>query len=108
MRDPLLAFDKAVGNGVQHLVRSHHARRLRRIGWERALDPPGAAVWAAGEPGPQPGCGLEILIDGAEALPRLADELRGAKSHVHLAGWFMSPDFAIVIHCSASSLYSPT
>jgi phosphatidylserine/phosphatidylglycerophosphate/cardiolipin synthase-like enzyme len=94
--DPLLAFDKLVGNGVQRLVRSHHARRLRRIGWERALDPRDADVWAAGEPGPRAGCELEILIDGAEALPRLAEELRGAKSHVHLAGWFMSPHFALV------------
>jgi hypothetical protein len=46
---------------------------LRRIGWERAFDPSGADVWAAGEPRPRAGCELEILIDGAEALPRLAD-----------------------------------
>jgi phosphatidylserine/phosphatidylglycerophosphate/cardiolipin synthase-like enzyme len=94
--DPLLAFDKAVGQGVDRLVRSHHARRLRRIGWERALEPPDRGLWASGEPQPRAACSLEVLIDGAEALPRLAEELRRARSHVHLAGWFMTPDFALV------------
>ncbi len=45
---------------------------------------------------PAAGCSLEPLIDGAQALPRLAAELRKARSQVHLAGWFMSPDFAPV------------
>jgi hypothetical protein len=36
--DPVLFLDKLVGNGVQRFVRSHHARRLRRIGWEHALE----------------------------------------------------------------------
>jgi phosphatidylserine/phosphatidylglycerophosphate/cardiolipin synthase-like enzyme len=94
--DPLLTFDKLVGHGVQRLVRSHHARRLRRIEWERALDPPDPGLWASGDPPPREGCTLEVLIDGAEALPRLAQELRSAQSHVHLAGWFVSPDFALV------------
>jgi phosphatidylserine/phosphatidylglycerophosphate/cardiolipin synthase-like enzyme len=94
--DPLLAFDKLVGHGVERLVRSHHWRRLRRIGWQRALDPPDGSLWASGEPPSRPGCELEVLIDGAEALPRLAAELRKAESHVHLAGWFLTPDFALV------------
>jgi phosphatidylserine/phosphatidylglycerophosphate/cardiolipin synthase-like enzyme len=94
--DPLLAFDKLVGQGVERLVRSHHARRLGRLGWERALDPSGPGLWASGGPPPGAGCTVEVLIDGAEALPRLAEELRRARSHVHLAGWFMSPDFALV------------
>jgi phosphatidylserine/phosphatidylglycerophosphate/cardiolipin synthase-like enzyme len=94
--DPLLAFDKLVGHGVVRLVRSHHARRLRRLGWERALDPSGPGLWASGGPPPRAGCTVEVLIDGAEALPRLAEELHKARSHVHLAGWFMSPDFALV------------
>jgi phosphatidylserine/phosphatidylglycerophosphate/cardiolipin synthase-like enzyme len=94
--DPLLAFDKLVGHGVERLVRSHHGRRLRRIGWERVLEPPDPGLWASGEPPPRAGCTVEVLIDGADALPRLAEELRNARSHVHLAGWFMSPDFALV------------
>ena len=36
-----------------------------------------------------------MLIDGAEALPRIAAELERARSHVHIAGWYFSPDFAL-------------
>jgi phosphatidylserine/phosphatidylglycerophosphate/cardiolipin synthase-like enzyme len=92
----LLALDKRIGNAAEWFVRSHHARRLRRIGWERALDPPDEGLWAAGEPPPRDGCSLEILVDGSEALPRLAEELGRARSHVHLAGWFVTADFALV------------
>jgi phosphatidylserine/phosphatidylglycerophosphate/cardiolipin synthase-like enzyme len=94
--DPLLSFDKLVGRRVERLVSSHHARRVRRLGWERALGPPSTDLWASGEPPPRPGCNVEVLIDGAQALPPLADELRKARSHVHLAGWFVTPDFALV------------
>ncbi len=38
---------------------------------------------------------MEVLIDGAEALPRIAGELKQARSHVHIAGWYFSPDFAL-------------
>ena len=38
--DLQLAFDKAVGNAVERAVRSHHRRRLERLSWARALDPP--------------------------------------------------------------------
>ena len=31
----------------------------------------------------------------SEALPRLAQELSRARSHVHLAGWYVTPDFAL-------------
>ncbi len=36
------------------------------------------------------------MVDGAEALPRIADELKRASSHVHIAGWYLTPDFALV------------
>ena len=90
-----LAFDKAIGNAAERIVRSHHARRLRRLGWEGALVPLDDALWASGDPPPRDGCSLEVLVDGAEALPRLAAELKRARSHVHLAGWYVSPDFAL-------------
>jgi phosphatidylserine/phosphatidylglycerophosphate/cardiolipin synthase-like enzyme len=93
--DPLLLFDRAVGNAVEWLVRSHHRRRLRRLGWDRALDPPDEALWAAGDPPPRPGNDVELLIDGAVVFPRLAAELRKARSHVHLAGWYVSPYFRL-------------
>jgi hypothetical protein len=38
---------------------------------------------------------VEVLVDGGEALPRLAEELARAQSHVHLAGWFLSAHFAL-------------
>jgi phosphatidylserine/phosphatidylglycerophosphate/cardiolipin synthase-like enzyme len=76
-------------------VTAHHRRRLRRVGWERALDPP-QGPWAAGEPAPRPGNAVEILVDGASALPRMAAALQEARSHVHLAGWHFSPEFALV------------
>jgi phosphatidylserine/phosphatidylglycerophosphate/cardiolipin synthase-like enzyme len=93
--DPLLAFDRAVGNAVERLVRSHHHRRLRRLGWEHALEPPDDGLWVAGDPPPRDGNEIEILIDGAAALPRIAAELRTARSHAHLAGWYISPWFAL-------------
>jgi phosphatidylserine/phosphatidylglycerophosphate/cardiolipin synthase-like enzyme len=91
----LLLFDRAVGNAVERLVRSHHGRRLRRIGWGRALDPPDDCPWAMNDPSPRPGNDVEVLVDGAEALPRMAAELRRARSHVHVAGWHLSPYFRL-------------
>jgi phosphatidylserine/phosphatidylglycerophosphate/cardiolipin synthase-like enzyme len=93
--DVLLAVDKAIGNAAEHLVRVHHARRLHKLGWDRALDPPDDALWAAGDPPARSGCSVDVLIDGAEALPALARELGAARSHVHIAGWYVSPDFEL-------------
>src|SRR5207237_964365 len=81
----LLRLDEAGGDAAERLVRAHHRRRLGALG-AHALDPP-AGLWATGEPPPRAGCALDVLIDGEEALPRIAEELRRAESHVHLAGW---------------------
>jgi phosphatidylserine/phosphatidylglycerophosphate/cardiolipin synthase-like enzyme len=90
----LSKLDHSVGQAVERLVVSHHRRRLARIGRLGALDaPPGS--FAAGDPPPRRGNRLEILIDGATALPRIADEIEKAESHVHLAGWFFSPEFRL-------------
>ncbi|MGZ4357126.1 MAG: phospholipase D-like domain-containing protein [Gaiellaceae bacterium] len=87
-------MDHAVGEAVERLVVVHHRRRLARIGWLGAVDsPPGG--FAAGEPLPRKGNRLEILIDGATALPLIADEIENAEAHVHLAGWFFSPEFRL-------------
>ena len=84
-----------VGDAVSAQICAHHERRLRRIGWEHALDPPEPG-WARGDPPPRPGNAVEILIDGEEALPRIAEELKSARSHVHIAGWYFTPEFALV------------
>jgi phosphatidylserine/phosphatidylglycerophosphate/cardiolipin synthase-like enzyme len=74
-------------------IRRHHGRRLRRIGWEGALDPP-AGGWAK-RTKVRDGNSLEILVDGSAALPRIAGELREARSHVHLTGWYFTPGIAL-------------
>ena len=87
-------IDRRVGDAVGRAVRAHHARRLARIGQHGALEP-AAGGWAQGEPRPQSGCSLEILIDGAAALTRISEVLEQARSHVHIAGWCLSPEFAL-------------
>jgi phosphatidylserine/phosphatidylglycerophosphate/cardiolipin synthase-like enzyme len=90
----LSKLDHAVGEAFERIVVRHHRRRLARIGRLGALDsPPGG--FAAGDPRPQKGNRFEILIDGATALPLIADEIENAESHVHLAGWFFSPEFSL-------------
>jgi phosphatidylserine/phosphatidylglycerophosphate/cardiolipin synthase-like enzyme len=86
-------LDRELGAAVGRAVAAHHRRRLRRIGWLEALEPSGIS-WARGSP-PRDGCSLEVLVDGATALPRMASELRQASSHVHLAGWYFSPEFEL-------------
>ena len=36
-----------------------------------------------------------MLVDGGEALPRIAEALAGARSHVHIAGWHVTPEFGL-------------
>jgi phosphatidylserine/phosphatidylglycerophosphate/cardiolipin synthase-like enzyme len=91
----LARADAAVGDRIEALVRAHHRRRLARVGWEKAFEP-SASLWADGEPPPRPGNDIEILIDGASFLPRLAEELERAESHVHIAGWYVSTELALV------------
>jgi phosphatidylserine/phosphatidylglycerophosphate/cardiolipin synthase-like enzyme len=94
-RGRLAAAEALLGEAISDQICRHHRRRLRRIGWEHALDAAGTG-WAAGDPPPRPGNSIDVLIDGAEALPLIARELEAARSHVHLTGWFLSPDFALV------------
>jgi phosphatidylserine/phosphatidylglycerophosphate/cardiolipin synthase-like enzyme len=93
--DPWLAFDKALGDVVNRLVSNHHHRRLRRLGWRHAFEPADGGLWASGHPPPREGNAVELLIDGAAVLPRIASELRKARSHVHVAGWYLSPGFEL-------------
>ena len=81
------------GDRLTDQIRRHHRRRLRRVGWEHAIEPP-AGGWAEASE-VRPGNALEILIDGEEALPRITEALRGARSHVHITGWYFTPAFAV-------------
>src|SRR5256714_1975 len=89
-----MKLDDQLGDAIERAIRAHHRRRLRKIGWEHALDAQGPGL-ASGDPPPRKGNAIEVLVDGAEALPRLADELRRAESHVHLAGWHVTPTFRL-------------
>ena len=75
-------------------MRARHRRRLRAVGWEQALDATGRGYSESTAP-PRAGNDLEVLIDGSAALPAMAEELQRAESHVHLAGWFLSPQLQL-------------
>jgi phosphatidylserine/phosphatidylglycerophosphate/cardiolipin synthase-like enzyme len=91
----LARADVILGDRIEALVRAHHRRRLTRAGWGRAFEP-SPRLWADGEPPPRGGNEIDILIDGASFLPRLAEELARAESHVHIAGWYLSTELALV------------
>jgi hypothetical protein len=78
------------GTQLTRQISGHHRRRLRRIGWGQALDPPPGG-WAATHPSPRPGNAVEVLIDGTQALPAIAEELRQARSHIHLTAGTSPP-----------------
>jgi phosphatidylserine/phosphatidylglycerophosphate/cardiolipin synthase-like enzyme len=97
--------DGWAGKGIEAAIGGHHRRRLRRAGRFDQLDPAGGpSLWAAGDPPPRPGGALAVLVDGGEALPRIADALRGARSHVHIAGWHITPAFGLTRGDQASRL----
>ena len=97
--------DGWIGQRVEAAIGAHHRRRLERVGRSDQLDPPHSLpLWAAGDPAPCAGCALEVLVDGGEALPRIAETLTGARSHVHIAGWHVTPDFGLTRDDQASRL----
>jgi phosphatidylserine/phosphatidylglycerophosphate/cardiolipin synthase-like enzyme len=88
------AADARVGTAIERVVTAHHRRRLERLGKRASLDTP-VGGYATGPPPSRPGNRIDVLVDGETALPRIADELEGARSHVHLAGWFFTPEFRL-------------
>src|SRR6476619_5068677 len=92
LTDAFGRVDSALGDTVERSVRGHHRRRLRRVGWEAALDARAGYVAPHGFP-PRAGNRIEVLVDGGVALPRMATALRAAERSVELAGWFFSPEF---------------
>jgi phosphatidylserine/phosphatidylglycerophosphate/cardiolipin synthase-like enzyme len=86
--------DCFVGESLERAVSAHHRRRLRRVGWEHALDA-APSFWADAGGAPQPGHEVEIFVDGADALPAMVRAMRRARRRVLLAGWFFSADFRL-------------
>jgi phosphatidylserine/phosphatidylglycerophosphate/cardiolipin synthase-like enzyme len=93
-KSPLDVADRALGQLVERLTISHHRRRLARVQWSRAIDAP-PAEWADGDPPPRTGNAVTVLVDGAEAFRAMADAIQDARSHVHVTGWHITPDFAL-------------
>ncbi|HEY1358116.1 MAG TPA: phospholipase D family protein [Thermoleophilaceae bacterium] len=90
-------LDHVVGDRLEGMVRSHHRRRLDKLGRPGVLEPAlDTGLWALGEPPPRPGNDFQVLVDGEHALPAIAEALAGARSHVHVAGWHITPDFCLV------------
>ena len=90
---PLDVIDDVLGDGIERAVRTHHRRRLARRGHEGAFSP-GAGGWArSGAFPPRTGNAVELLVDGAEVLPRMVEDAASAASHVHVAGWHFTPSF---------------
>jgi phosphatidylserine/phosphatidylglycerophosphate/cardiolipin synthase-like enzyme len=97
--------DRLVGQAAEASVAAHHRRRLARIGHSASFAPPeDGSLWAAGDPPPRDGCSLEVLIDGAEALPRIAEAVAGAREYVHIAGWHITPRFGLTRDAAARPL----
>jgi phosphatidylserine/phosphatidylglycerophosphate/cardiolipin synthase-like enzyme len=92
---PLARLDRAVGEQLERAVRSHHRRRLAKLGHGRVFDSRGGDLWASGDPPPRPGNRLDVLVDGERAIAQIHDAIRSARSHVHLAGWHVTPAFAL-------------
>jgi phosphatidylserine/phosphatidylglycerophosphate/cardiolipin synthase-like enzyme len=90
------SLDAALGGGIEAAVRIKHRARLARLGQSRVLEARRSGLWASGEADPRGGCKLEVLIDGAEAFPRIAEAIAGAESYVHIAGWHLAPSFELV------------
>jgi phosphatidylserine/phosphatidylglycerophosphate/cardiolipin synthase-like enzyme len=102
---PVERIDGWTGQAIELAVAAHHRRRLRRAGRLEQLDPPPSdTLWVAGDPPPREDNALEVLVDGAEALPRIAEVLARARSYVHIAGWHMTPEFGLTRDDHASRL----
>src|SRR4051794_15928920 len=85
--------DAAVGGGIERAMIHHHMRRLRRHRQLEALAPASPDWWAQTAVPPREGNAMRVLVDGANALPRMAEAIRGARRHVHVCSWHLEPDF---------------
>jgi phosphatidylserine/phosphatidylglycerophosphate/cardiolipin synthase-like enzyme len=86
--------DCALGETLERSMSAHHRRRMGKVGWSQALTAAGDG-WAIGGAPPRGGNAIEVLIDGEQALARIAEAIAGARSHVHIAGWCVTPEFAL-------------
>src|SRR4051794_17772235 len=92
--DPLSRFDAALGDGLERASIAHHRRRMTRLGRRDAMFPASPGLWATTSSfGVREGNSLEVLVDGAQALPAMAEAIRGAQRHVHVCSWHLEAGF---------------
>jgi phosphatidylserine/phosphatidylglycerophosphate/cardiolipin synthase-like enzyme len=96
MLEPIARIDGLLGHAIELSVKQHHRRRLSRLGHAAVLEADGAELWATGSPPPRAGNQLDVLVDGAQALPAIAEALQAARSHVHITGWHLAAHFELV------------
>ncbi|MBA2559943.1 MAG: phospholipase, partial [Propionibacteriales bacterium] len=88
-------LDEYFGDRLESLLRHHHQRRLRRCGWQGALDDDHDGSWWSARAPVRSGNRMDVLVDGAAALAAMETAIRGAQQSVHIAGWHASPDFRL-------------
>jgi phosphatidylserine/phosphatidylglycerophosphate/cardiolipin synthase-like enzyme len=89
--------DRLLGSAIERLTGAHHARRLGRVDRGAQRTPPDdGQLWAADEPPPRAGGSLEVLIGGAAYFATLERAIREARRSVHIAGWALTPGFALL------------
>ena len=90
-------IDDWLGDGLDALVRRHHGRRLRRNGHGAVLapGPVAAGLWSPDGGPVRAGNTLDVLVDGRDALAAIGSAMGAARSHVHLSGWHLEPDFRL-------------
>jgi phosphatidylserine/phosphatidylglycerophosphate/cardiolipin synthase-like enzyme len=97
LMDAIGLADRVAGTAIERLTNAHHARRLGKLGRsEQRMPPDDGRLWAAGDPPPRAGNELEVLIDGAAYFPALERAIRSARRSVLIAGWCITPGFALV------------
>ncbi len=94
MPDVIGGVDRRLGTFIEAANSHHHERRLRRVGWERAMAG-STGRWSSGTFPARDGNRLEVFVDGVAALPAIAAAIRSARSYVHVAGWTITPGFAL-------------
>src|SRR3954471_6756783 len=93
-RPPVIdRMDAIVGDGIERAISARHPCRPRRRGRLAALEPDADGLWARTGPPPRAGNRVEVVIDGADALPAMAEAMRGARRYVHICSWHMEPHF---------------
>ncbi|MET3808819.1 phosphatidylserine/phosphatidylglycerophosphate/cardiolipin synthase-like enzyme [Nakamurella sp. UYEF19] len=100
-------FDDLVGGGLERAVERHHRRRLGRLGQLDALDSKALGTdgwWVPGGRPPRDGNDVQVLIDGQTAFAAMHEALMAAKSHVHIAGWHLTPEFRLLREAGTPTL----